>query len=177
MGACQRRGGAAGLTPRPQLKQRQRKYRKITKLPPHPVPAGWGTFSDHLMTTKTDPHNLERFVQAQEQTYHQALAEIRAGEKVTHWIWFVFPRLAGDGYSPMSEYYAIKNREEAEAYLRHPILGPRLLECVRAVLDCENKTLLEIFGEIDEAKVHQCASLFASLPGADPAFAELLKKS
>lgn len=127
---------------------------------------------------QSGPHNLRRFVRAQDRdsSYHQALAEIQAGRKVTHWIWFVFPRLIGPDYSEMSEYYAIKDQQEAEAYLRHPVLGPRLVECARAVLANQDRTLLEIFGPVDGPKVRQCAELFGSLPGADPVFKRLLAK-
>src|SRR5687768_1269906 len=107
----------------------------------------------------TDPYHLDRFLRVQEWrgTYRQALIELRAGKKVGHWIWFVMPRLIGPGYSTTSEYYAIGSRWEARAYLRHPTLGTRLVECVRAVLAARGRTLVQIFGPVDAAKVRQCA--------------------
>ena len=124
----------------------------------------------------TDHYNLRRFLLAQNvgRTYDIALSELRAGKKRSHWIWYVMPRLIGVGYSSMSTYYAIGNRWEARAYLRHPILGARLLACVQAVLKC-NGTLLSIFGDIDAPKVRQCAELFASVSD-DPIWLHLLCK-
>ena len=119
----------------------------------------------------TDRYNLNRFVWAQDRPvrtgfgqYHSeyeiALAELRAGKKRGHWIWFVIPRLTGT--SSMSQYYGLGNRWAARAYLKHPVLGPRLLRCVEAILAARG-TLLEVFGDVDAAKVRQTAELFASL--------------
>lgn len=130
---------------------------------------------------RTDRYNLERFTRAQNAggAFFYALEELRAGLKRGHWIWFVMPRLIGPGYSSMSQYYAIRDRWEARAYLRHPVLGPRLLRCVEAVLAARGRTLLEIFGEVDEVKVRQCAELFASVALTDTShlFLKLLCKA
>ena len=126
---------------------------------------------------RCDPHDLKRFLVAQQYrgTYRQALAELTAGTKRTHWIWFVMPTLPWPGSSAVSAYYALGGRRAARAYLRHPVLGPRLLACVRAVLAVRGRTLLEIFGPLDEPKVRSCAALFASL-GVDTVFFRLLYK-
>lgn len=110
-----------------------------------------------------DPHDLRRFVNAQNSggTYDRALAELRAGRKTSHWMWFVFPQLAGLGQSEMSRTYAIASLEEARAYLGHPVLGPRLVECSRALLGHEGKTAREILGEIDAVKLRSSMTLFA----------------
>ena len=97
-----------------------------------------------------DPINLSRFVAAQEEDYTQALAEIRRGRKRSHWMWYVFPQFAGLGHSPTSRYYAIKSLEEAKAYLAHPVLGPRLVECAEAVLGVEGRSVMDIFGSPDD---------------------------
>src|SRR5688500_6501250 len=97
-----------------------------------------------------DPHNLQRFVEAQDGSYSQALAEIRSGRKQSHWMWFVFPQFAGLGMSAMSQHYAVKSLAEAKAYLAHPVLGPRLVECAEAVLSIEGRSALEIFGSPDD---------------------------
>ncbi len=129
------------------------------------------------MKRAADPHNLARFVRAQNScgTYWNALAELRAGRKVSHWIWYVMPRLTGT--STMSQYYGLGTRWAARAYLKHPVLGPRLLRCVEAVLANRGRTLLEIFGDVDEAKVRECAELFSSVANADAIlFLQLLCK-
>lgn len=113
------------------------------------------------MTTATDPHNLQRFVEAQASVYDSALAELRSGLKRGHWMWFIFPQVEGLGFSSLSRRYAIRSIEEARAYLAHPILGPRLRECVQAVLDVREKSLDEIFGPIDSVKFRSSTTLFA----------------
>lgn len=131
--------------------------------------------------TTPDRYNLRRFTLAQDArgTYRQAIAEVRAGKKTSHWIWFIMPRtlqrLAGVNYSPMSEYYALASRWEARAYLKHPVLGRRLMRCVEAILAVRHRTLLEIFGPVDALKVRECAALFASL-NVDPIFITLQSK-
>src|ERR1700733_4889261 len=116
----------------------------------------------------TDPFELERFVAAQDQggTYEAALAELRAGRKRGHWMWFVFPQIAGLGQSPTSRHYAIASLAEAEAYLAHPVLGPRLIECARVVSELQGRSAQEIFGGIDAIKLRSSMTLFAR---ADPA--------
>jgi uncharacterized protein (DUF1810 family) len=123
-----------------------------------------------------DPHNLSRFVQAQEDCYAQALAEIRSGRKRSHWMWYVFPQFDGLGYSSTSRRYSIKSVAEAEAYLRHPTVGPRLLECCEAALSVEGRSALEIFGSPDEMKLRSCATLFACVSPAGSVFDRLLDK-
>jgi uncharacterized protein (DUF1810 family) len=115
-----------------------------------------------------DPHELERFVEAQRGDYDRALAEIRGGRKRSHWMWYVFPQLDGLGSSPMARRYAIKSAAEAVAYLRHPVLGPRLVACAEAAFGVEGRTAHDIFGSPDDVKLRSCATLFAqvSLPGS-----------
>ena len=123
-----------------------------------------------------DPHNLDRFVHAQEYSYAGALEEIRSGRKRSHWMWFIFPQFTGLGSSPTATHYAIRSREEAEAYLQHPILGPRLIECAQAVLTLEGKSASEVFGYPDDLKLHSCATLFAQVSPAGSVFEDLLRK-
>ena len=123
-----------------------------------------------------DPHNLTRFVRAQESDYARALSEIRSGRKRTHWIWYVFPQIAGLGLSQMSRQYAIADAAEARAYLSHPILGPRLLECAEAALRIDGRTAFEIFGSPDEMKLRSCATLFACVSPPGSVFHRVLDK-
>ncbi len=123
-----------------------------------------------------DPHDLGRFVQAQEVDYERALAEIRSGQKRSHWMWYIFPQLAGLGFSSMAKRYAIKTVAEAEAYLRHPILGPRLRQCVEATLQVQERSPFAIFGSTDELKLRSSATLFASVSPAGSVFELLLDK-
>ena len=126
--------------------------------------------------TPTDPYDLDRFVQVQEGTYEQALSEIRSGRKRSHWMWFVFPQFDGLGFSATSRRYAIKNVAEAEAYLAHPVLGPRLLEISAAALSVAGRTALEIFGSPDDMKLRSCATLFARVAPAGSVFEQLLDR-
>jgi uncharacterized protein (DUF1810 family) len=123
-----------------------------------------------------DPHNLNRFVQAQEDDYERALSEIKSGRKRSHWMWYIFPQFDGLGFSSTSKRYAIKSVAEAEAYLNHPLLGPRLMECAEAVLRVEGQSAFEIFGSPDDMKLRSCATLFASVSPADSVFARLLDR-
>jgi len=123
-----------------------------------------------------DPHDLSRFVQAQEDDYEQALSEIGGGRKDSHWMWYVFPQINGLGSSPTAKLYAIKSRAEAEAYLRHPILGPRLLEIAEAALRVEGRSARDIFGSPDDMKLRSCATLFASISPEGSVFHRLLDK-
>jgi uncharacterized protein (DUF1810 family) len=120
--------------------------------------------------------DLERFVAAQLPTYDGALAELRAGRKRSHWMWYVFPQLAGLGRSATSRHYGIASAAEANAYLKHPLLGPRLIECVTAVLEIDGRTAYEIFGSPDDLKLHSCATLFARVSPPGSAFSTLLAK-
>lgn len=106
-----------------------------------------------------DPYNLERFVRAQDPVYKTVTEELASCRKVTHWMWFVFPILEGLGGTQTAKSYAISGLDEARAYWAHPVLGPRLRECVELALPCD-KTALEIFGETDEWKFKQCLTLF-----------------
>ncbi len=105
-------------------------------------------------------HDLGRFVEAQAHVYRTALAELRRGKKESHWMWFVFPQLAGLGQSEMARRYAIADLSEAEAYLRHPVLGARLTECAEAVLAIDGRSAREILGSPDDLKLRSCATLF-----------------
>src|SRR5260370_30969284 len=106
-----------------------------------------------------DPHNLDRFFQAQAPDYARALSEIQSGHKRTHWMWYIFPQLDGLASSPTSKHYAIKTIAEAKAYLSHPILGPRLLECAQATLNQSTTSATEIFGSPDSLKLHSSPTL------------------
>jgi uncharacterized protein (DUF1810 family) len=108
----------------------------------------------------TDSDYLERFVEAQADIYPAALGELRAGRKRTHWMWFVFPQIAGLGHSAMARHYAIASRDEAKAYLAHDLLGPRLRDCTQAVLAVSDKTANAIFGSPDDIKFRSCMTLF-----------------
>jgi uncharacterized protein (DUF1810 family) len=123
-----------------------------------------------------DPHDLARFVAAQREVHAQALAEIRAGHKRNHWMWFVFPQLDGLGSSPMARRYAIRGLAEAEAYLRHPVLGPRLRACAEAAVEVPDRTARDIFGTPDDLKLRSCATLFARVSPAGSVFHRLLDR-
>lgn len=123
-----------------------------------------------------DPYELRRFTEAQAPIYAQALAEIRAGWKVSHWMWFIFPQIDGLGASPTTQFFSIKSRGEAEAYLQHPVLGPRLRECAEAALQVEGRSAQEIFGPIDGQKLRSSATLFAAVSPAGSVFHRLLEK-
>jgi uncharacterized protein (DUF1810 family) len=128
------------------------------------------------MTGSGDPYDLGRFVQAQEDDYEHALSEIASGRKRTHWMWYIFPQIDGLALSATSRRYAIKSLDEARAYLDHPILGPRLLECAEAVVGLEGRTAREIFGSPDDLKLRSCATLFASVSPPGSVFDRLLTK-
>ena len=107
-----------------------------------------------------DPYNLHRFLDAQERVYDTVLNELRAGRKSSHWIWFIFPQIAGLGHSSMAQRFAITSLDEAKAYLQHPVLGPRLRACTQLVLDVEGRSAEEIFGYPDHLKFRSCMTLF-----------------
>lgn len=121
------------------------------------------------------PSSLDRFVTAQARDYPQALAELRAGRKRTHWIWYVLPQLRELGRSPMAREYGITDRREAADYLAHPVLGPRLIECVQALLSHPDKTAVEMLGEVDAMKLRSCLTLFAAVAPHEPYFAQALQ--
>ena len=123
-----------------------------------------------------DPYNLQRFVDAQNPVYEQVCTELRDGQKRTHWIWFIFPQLRGLGHSPMAEAFAISSREEATAYLKHPVLGPRLAECTRLVNLVEGRSVNQIFGYPDDLKFRSSMSLFALVAAEGQVFRDALEK-
>lgn len=131
---------------------------------------------DEADRVEGDPHDLGRFVRAQADDYADALAEIRAGRKRSHWMWYVFPQFDGLGSSPTSRHYAIKSVAEAAAYLAHPVLGPRLVECAEAALAVEGRSAYEIFGSPDDLKLRSSATLFESVSPPGSVFARLLDR-
>ena len=124
------------------------------------------------MNTAFDP--LERFVRAQDREYYQAFAELSSGWKQTHWIWYVLPQLRELGRSQVAREYGITGRSEAASYFAHPILGPRLVECVDAMLGHSDRSAVEILGDIDAMKFRSCLTLFAEVAPAEPAFSKAL---
>jgi Uncharacterized conserved protein len=128
------------------------------------------------MTDAADPYDLARFVAAQEGVYASALAELRRGQKTGHWMWFIFPQIAGLGFSLMSQRYAIGSLDEARAYLAHPVLGPRLRECAQAVVDVTGKTADQILGPIDAMKLRSSMTLFHRADPTEPVFVAVLQK-
>ena len=126
--------------------------------------------------TTDDPYDLQRFVAAQDAggTYDHATAELRSGRKTSHWMWFIFPQVAGLGYSPASRTYAITSLAEARAYLAHPVLGARLIECAEILTRVPGRTAEEIFGEVDALKLRSCATLFSHAAPGQPVFRQLL---
>jgi uncharacterized protein (DUF1810 family) len=124
-----------------------------------------------------DPFHLQRFVDAHASTYTQARAELAAGEKRSHWMWFIFPQIQGLGSSSMAQRYAITDLAEAKAYLAHPVLGPRLRECTALVNAVNNRTMDQIFGYPDDLKFHSSVTLFAEVENApDSVFKQALAK-
>ena len=123
-----------------------------------------------------DGYDLQRFVDAQKTVYERVRRELRAGSKESHWIWFIFPQIAGLGRSPTSILYAISSLDEAKAYLAHPVLGPRLRECAELALDAEGRTAREIFGPVDEMKFRSSMTLFANAAPDQPLFSQCLEK-
>ena len=123
----------------------------------------------------TDPFDLQRFVDAQAPLYQDVLAELRQGQKQSHWMWFIFPQLAGLGHSPMAQRFAIASRDEALAYLRHAVLGSRLRECTALVNTIQGRTIREILGSPDDLKFCSSMTLFAAV-SSDPQFAEAINK-
>jgi uncharacterized protein (DUF1810 family) len=122
-----------------------------------------------------DPFQLQRFVEAQEGVFETALAEIRAGQKQSHWMWFVFPQIAGLGRSPTAQYYAIRSMHEARAYLAHPLLGERLRAAVEAIVAAaSSRTPTQTLGDIDAIKLRSSLTLFEAASG-DPIFADALE--
>lgn len=123
-----------------------------------------------------DPHDLQRFVDAQDGAYEQARAELQDGRKTSHWMWFVFPQLRGLGHSPMAIRFGIASLAEARAYLAHPVLGPRLRECTRLALRIEGRSIHAILGSPDDLKFRSCMSLFQCAAPGEPLFTQALHK-
>ena len=120
--------------------------------------------------------SLERFIEAQQPAIDEVMAELRAGRKQRHWMWFVFPQIQGLGHSPMAQRFALSSLVEAKAYLRHPVLGPRLRDCTRLVSAVEGRSIEEIFGYPDYLKFRSCMTLFAHAADDDRVFADALRK-
>ncbi len=124
----------------------------------------------------TDRYDLQRFIEAQDKVYESVLSELRAGQKRTHWIWYVFPQIQGLGSSSMAQRYAIASREEALAYAEHPILGARLRECTQLVLDIDGRSAKQIFGYPDDLKFRSCMTLFECSAADKRVFQDALLK-
>jgi len=124
----------------------------------------------------TDPFNLQRFIDAQAPVYAQVLAELGAGSKRSHWMWFVFPQIEGLGFSPLARKFAISSLAEAAAYLQHPVLGPRLAECTELVNHVEGRTIEQIFGYPDDLKFRSSMTLFAHATPDSRVFLDALQK-
>lgn len=126
--------------------------------------------------TNADAYNFDRFVEAQRSAYEEVLAELQTGRKESHWIWFIFPQIAGLGHSPTAQFYSIHSIEEARAYLRHLLLGARLRECTGLVNRIEGKTIGEIFGSPDDLKFRSSMTLFAQAAEDNDLFQSALEK-
>jgi uncharacterized protein (DUF1810 family) len=123
-----------------------------------------------------DPHNLQRFIDAQKQSYAKALSELQAGKKQSHWIWYIFPQTPKAGMGKMAKFYAITTKEEVQAYYDHPLLGKRLIECTQAVLAHADSGLVDIFGtELDAMKFLSCMRLFGHVGGEKSVFLRALE--
>lgn len=123
-----------------------------------------------------DPYKLNRFVKAQDPVFEEVLAELGEGRKQSHWMWFIFPQIKGLGHSHTAIEFAISSREEAEAYLQHPILGPRLRQCTQLVLDVKGRAIKDIFGYPDDLKFRSCMTLFAHVAQDNQIFKDALNK-
>jgi len=124
----------------------------------------------------SDPYNLKRFLDAQDPVYGHVCAELRSGTKGSHWMWFIFPQIRGLGHSSTAITYAVSSRAEAEAYLRHPVLGPRLTECTRLVNAIDGRSASEIFGYPDDLKFRSSMTLFSIAAPENPVFKQALDK-
>jgi uncharacterized protein (DUF1810 family) len=123
-----------------------------------------------------DPFDLRRFTKAQDRIYDSVLAELKSGQKRSHWMWYIFPQINGLGHSSTSKYYAIKSMEEARQYYTHPVLGRRLLECAEAVLGIQGRSISEIFGYPDDLKLKSSITLFASVADPNSVFIRVLDR-
>jgi uncharacterized protein (DUF1810 family) len=125
---------------------------------------------------RNDPYDLQRFVDAQSGVYEQVCRELEEGRKQSHWMWFIFPQLRGLGHSAMANRYAISSRDEAEAYLAHPLLGTRLRQCTSLVMALEGRSIEQIFDEPDNLKFHSSMTLFSRVDSESELFTNALKK-
>lgn len=123
----------------------------------------------------SDPHDLQRFLSAQDGVFDKALAELQAGRKTSHWMWFIFPQLAGLGRSQIAQFYALNDADEARAYLEHPVLGPRLETCAEALLRWERRSATEIMRSPDDLKLRSSMTLFAAVAPDSTVFARVLE--
>ena len=128
------------------------------------------------MGTSADPHDLQRFLDAQDSVYGEVLSELRKGLKTGHWMWFIFPQLRVLGSSPLSVKYGVSSLDEARAYMKHPILSARLIECTELVTRVSGRSIDEIFGHIDSLKFRSCMTLFAQASPENGIFKDALKK-
>jgi uncharacterized protein (DUF1810 family) len=128
------------------------------------------------MNERDDPYDLQRFVDAQNRCYERVCSELRDGRKTGHWMWFIFPQINGLGYSQTARAFAISSKAEAEAYLGHPLLGPRLRECTRLVNLTEGRSIEQIFGHPDDLKFRSCMTLFAHATPDNQVFVDALQK-
>ncbi|VTZ49295.1 Calpastatin [Methylocella tundrae] len=124
----------------------------------------------------SDKYDLQRFVEAQNSVFEDVCSELEEGRKKTHWMWFIFPQIAGLGHSPMAQRYAISGRAEAEAYVRHPVLGPRLRRCTHLVNRAIGRSINQIFGSPDDMKFHSSMTLFARTADDSQIFRDALQK-
>ena len=124
----------------------------------------------------SDPYNLQRFVDAQSAVFDAVCAELAAGRKRGHWMWFIFPQLKGLGRSSTAQFYGISGREEAEAYLRHPVLGGRLRQCTQLLLGVQDRSINEIVGSPDDMKFRSCMTLFAQVTKDNQVFVDAVNK-
>ena len=129
-----------------------------------------------MIASDADPYDLARFIVAQEPAIDRVRAELRAGRIVSHWLWFIFPQIAGLGRSETARVYAIRSRGKAVAYLAHPVLGPRLVECTRLINAVKGSTAEQVLGHVDAMKFHSCMTLFAAVDAGQPEFAEALRR-
>jgi uncharacterized protein (DUF1810 family) len=121
-------------------------------------------------------HNLERFIAAQKGVFQTALFELQNGSKQSHWMWYIFPQIQGLGFTETSKFYALQNIEEAEEFLKHRVLGPRLILIASVLLELETNDAHRIFGSPDDLKLHSSMTLFSEVAGADPVFSKVLEK-
>jgi len=161
--------------PRPALKQSPMPSSSSQSLSPD-IPQEHPVRLCPMTNASEAPFDLNRFVSAQAKNYSYALAELRSGQKQTHWIWYVLPQLRGLGSSSMANFYGIGSVREALAYLDHPILGPRLRECVGAMNALDGLSAVQVLGPIDAAKFRSCLTLFHSVDPSDAVFSEALNK-